>query len=368
MAHIVVVDGNAGMLRDVSRILTAAGHVVDGVGAPGEALDRLAAHRVDVLLVSDELGGAEALELLARARHSFPSAMRVLLAGPTALEAGRALATGLVHRVLRRPFQAEQLEQEIHALEETVAHVRFAVGLANDVEAHRRIFQECVDGDLLSLAIQPIVRIGSRAPFAAELLLRSRHPDLAGPLSVLDAVERCERVPDLGLVVNRLAAQWLHRLPSDLLIFVNTHPAQFAHRDAVDHFAAIQPFAERVVLEITERAPISDFEGAEDTLHELTARGFRIAVDDIGSGYNSLSVLAELNPAFIKADMSIVRNLDREPRKQRLLQLLANFATTTGAELVAEGVETAEEEEAAERCGAHLVQGYHIGRPGAVWT
>ena len=368
MAHVVLADGDESMRRSVARILRAAGHVVDAVALGAEALDRLAAHRVDVLVVSDELGTAEALELLARARHGHPSVMRVLLHAPTMVEGPRAVAAGLAHRALRRPFQAEQLEAEIRSLEETVAHVRHAVSLAGDVEAHGRLFQECVDGELLSLAIQPIVRVGSRTPVAAELLLRSTHAELAGPLSVLDAVERCHRVLDLGAVVNRLAARWMERLPAGLSVFVNTHPAQFADRHAVESFAAIEPWADRVVLEITERAPIVDFEGAEAALQELTRRGFRIAVDDIGSGYNSLSVLAELNPAFIKADMSIVRNVDREPRKQRLLQLLANFAGATSAELIAEGVETAEELVAAERCGAHYLQGYFLGRPTPEWS
>jgi EAL domain-containing protein (putative c-di-GMP-specific phosphodiesterase class I) len=363
MAHVLLADGNTHMRDTLARVLTTAGFVADGVGTPAEALQRLGDVRVDVLVASDELGEEAAAELLRAARVQFPGVMRLLHVGPGGNFGDVSLAEGTAHRLLRRPFQVETLESELRGLEETAAHVRSAMLRAGDHQTHARLFQECLDEDLLGLAMQPIVRPGERAPVAVELLLRSQHPRLHGPLAVLDAVERCARVPDLGDHVNRLAVAWLRRLPASVAVFVNTHPAQFADPGVLKSFAPLEPWAGRVVLEITERAPLQDFQGAEAVLAELTRRGFRIAVDDIGSGYNSLAVLAELQPAFIKADMSIVRNVDREARKQRLLQLLASFASATGAELIAEGVETEAEEQASARCGAHLIQGFHVGRP-----
>jgi EAL domain-containing protein (putative c-di-GMP-specific phosphodiesterase class I) len=121
------------------------------------------------------------------------------------------------------------------------------------------------------------------------------------------------------------------------------------------------------VLEITERARLTEFSGVETALDRLTSMGFRVAVDDLGSGFNSLAVLAELQPAFIKVDMSIVRGVNLDTRRQRLLHLLASFANATGAEVVAEGVETDEEAEAARQCGVHLLQGYLFGKPSPSW-
>lgn len=368
MPHVLLADRDAHMRATLARVLTAAGYVVDAVGEPLDALERLATSRVDVLVASDALGVEPVLTLLGEARSTFPGVMRLLHVGPGGAYGEAAVSEGLAHRLLHRPFQVEQLEAEIRGLEQTAGFVRSAIDRAADRALHSRMFQECMEGDLLGLAWQPIVRPTERSPVAVELLLRSRHPRLTGPLAVLEAVERCSRVSDLGVCVNRLAAGWLQRLPPSLDVFVNTHPAQFGDASVLEQFAPLEPWADRVVLEITERAPIADFEGAEDVLNELTRRGFRIAVDDIGSGYNSLAVLAELQPAFIKADMSIVRNVDREARKQRLIQLLASFASATGAELIAEGVETEEEELAAARFGAHLIQGYHVGRPALEWA
>ena len=78
---------------------------------------------------------------------------------------------------------------------------------------------------------------------------------------------------------------------------------------------------------------------------------------------SSLSVLAELQPSYIKVDMSIVRGVDHEPQKRRLVELLCRFAEATDALLVAEGVETDEEAETLRAIGAHLLQGYLFGRP-----
>ena len=74
-------------------------------------------------------------------------------------------------------------------------------------------------------------------------------------------------------------------------------------------------------------------------------------MDDLGAGYNALSILADLQPKFIKIDMSIVRNCDTEQRKQRLVDLLANSPDATGAKMVAEGVETDAEAVVLRKCG-----------------
>ena len=91
--------------------------------------------------------------------------------------------------------------------------------------------------------------------------------------------------------------------------------------------------------------------------------GFWLAVDDLGAGYNSLSVLSELQPDYLKVDMSIVRGIETTPRKRRLLELLARFADATNTRLIAEGVETDAEAHALHQCGAHLLQGYLCGQP-----
>ena len=142
------------------------------------------------------------------------------------------------------------------------------------------------------------------------------------------------------------------------------HPAEL--RDEASVRRRVEPLlaqAHRIVLEITERSHILRMTGWQSAIDFLTRSGFRIAVDDVGAGYNSLSVLAELRPAFIKVDMSITRNIDREERRQRVLELLFRFARATHTQLIVEGIETQAEATSVLAIGADLLQGFLYGRP-----
>jgi EAL domain-containing protein (putative c-di-GMP-specific phosphodiesterase class I) len=232
-------------------------------------------------------------------------------------------------------------------------------------DAERRMLQEAIEGDMLSLALQPIAK-ATKVPevIGYEALLRSSHSVLNGPLPLLRAAERTGQLTEIARAVSECAANCLELIPSNRVLFVNLHPEELTDLDvARGSLSPLIPYADRVVLEITERVRLQTIGNWEEAVKELAATGFRLAVDDLGSGYNSLSILADLQPRFIKADMSIVRNLDREPRKQRLIELLARFAEATDALLIAEGVEEEAEFEALRTCAAHLVQGYWIGRP-----
>ena len=364
MAQALLLDAGDALRRSIHRVLTSVGHTVDEGGAE-LAMDEWAEARpLDVVIVSDEVLGEGVLAALKSWREHRPDAVRLLLAAPDAPYVLAVLREGLAHQVLSRPFQAEALEHAVDALARTSALVRAAIKAQGSSAEDERRFLQAVESNAFYLVSQPIFSVASPRVAAREFLLRSRHPELRGPAEVLDAVERCDRVADLGRIVNAMAASQIDALSAGELAFVNTHPAQFAGPDVIASFAALVPHADRVVLEITERAPLSDYHGAERAIRDLGELGFRIAVDDIGSGYNSLSVLAELHPSFIKADMGIVRNCHLDARKQRLIALLGTFASATGAELVAEGVETAAELRAVTECGAHYAQGFFLGRPG----
>ena len=99
---------------------------------------------------------------------------------------------------------------------------------------------------------------------------------------------------------------------------------------------------------------------------ELRARGYRIAVDDLGAGYSGLNNLATLRPEFVKIDMSLIRDIHKDQRKLNLVQSLVDFANKANMLIVAEGVETEEEAAAATSAGCHMLQGYLLGRPAAL--
>lgn len=370
LARILAVDDEPLVRRAVARVMSRLGHVV------AEAVDGSTALRMaqeapyDIAFVDYDMpGGLDGLSVLARLRDVSPRCVRVLMTGRTDFPVVvQAVNKGEVLRVLPKPFHAHQLEELLHDVVEAARRLAALDQNDRDASGAGRLYQEALDGGHFGMAVQPMVS-GADSSFvvAVECLLRSTHPALGTPHAVLAAVERSNRVVDLGALVNRLAAGWATRLPSDLLVFVNVHPGQLDDPDVVERFSPLLPYASRVVLEITERASLRDVSQWEGALARLEEHGFRFALDDLGSGYGGLSLLADLRPAFIKVDMSIVRDVHLKPNKQRLVDVLVGFANATGARLVAEGVESAEEASTLVRSGVHLLQGFHFARPTLTW-
>jgi EAL domain-containing protein (putative c-di-GMP-specific phosphodiesterase class I) len=226
------------------------------------------------------------------------------------------------------------------------------------------MLEECLEGDMLRLAVQPIVTAGDSLPVAYEALLRSDHACLTTPIAVLRAAESMGMLSSIGAVVTRCADAWMDALPYPTKLFMNLHPAEFADpRSLRQRLTPLRAQADRLVIEITERARIVEIDGWQESVDWLRENGFALALDDLGAGYSSLSMLAELSPQYVKVDMSIVRNINGDSRKQRLVDLLCRFVETTDARVIAEGVETPDEAEALRACGVHLLQGYLFGRP-----
>jgi len=118
-----------------------------------------------------------------------------------------------------------------------------------------------------------------------------------------------------------------------------------------------------IVLEITERTAISDFDSFKLIVGELKKMGFNIAIDDAGAGYSSLQAIAELKPKYLKFDMVLVRDIDKDFIKQELLKTLIDFANKTNSIVIAEGVETRAEYDTVKALGVHYAQGYYFARP-----
>jgi EAL domain-containing protein (putative c-di-GMP-specific phosphodiesterase class I) len=118
------------------------------------------------------------------------------------------------------------------------------------------------------------------------------------------------------------------------------------------------------VFEVTERTSLERFRDIHDRVASLRAHGYRIAVDDLGAGYAALSSLATLQPEVVKLDMSLVRGVDRQPIKRRLVASLQTLGETLGITVIAEGVETVPERDTLVEIGCDLFQGYLFAKPG----
>jgi EAL domain-containing protein (putative c-di-GMP-specific phosphodiesterase class I) len=120
---------------------------------------------------------------------------------------------------------------------------------------------------------------------------------------------------------------------------------------------------ERLIVEVTEHSTVDNYDELLAVLRPLRERGLRLAVDDAGAGYSSLRHILNMQPDFIKLDITLTRNIDLDPARKALAQALVGFAKDTGSRIIAEGVERRSELEALRSIGVRTVQGYLLGRP-----
>jgi EAL domain-containing protein (putative c-di-GMP-specific phosphodiesterase class I) len=150
------------------------------------------------------------------------------------------------------------------------------------------------------------------------------------------------------------------RLAPGEILFLNVDPHDFS--DPAFNEDELK-FPKRIVIEITERTAIKDYPKFRERLKTFRERGFRFAVDDAGSGYAGLGSIANLEPDFIKLDISLINAIDTNFIKQNLVETMVKFANDHGAMVIAEGVERAEEFQTVKDLGVHLVQGFFLHRP-----
>lgn len=253
------------------------------------------------------------------------------------------------------------------------APVAFAAGTlpnplqpAPDPTTELRELEAKLDRCMATLAMhfQPIVHAQTRARFGYEALLRSADRSLPHPGAVLDAAERLERIPALGRAVRAQTAKVLAAAPAERgVVFINLHLLDLFDRQLTSPFAPLTKVASRVVLEITERTSVDGELDLPYRVAELRELGFRIAIDDLGGGHARMTTFSPLDTDFVKLDMSLVRDVDKHPLKQRLIRSITELCRQQGTMVVGEGVETEAEAKVLVDLGCDLLQGYLIAKP-----
>jgi len=125
----------------------------------------------------------------------------------------------------------------------------------------------------------------------------------------------------------------------------------------------VDPIANRVILEVTERAALSPSQLLAERVARLRELGYRLAVDDIGAGYSGLTSFAELVPEVVKIDMSLVRGVHLSTLRQRTIAAICRLCRESGTLVVCEGVGSLEERDCVVSLGCDLLQGFLFGKP-----
>jgi EAL domain-containing protein (putative c-di-GMP-specific phosphodiesterase class I) len=194
--------------------------------------------------------------------------------------------------------------------------------------------------------------------------VRCNEASIAHPGVLVDTADRLGKLHQLGRAIRDRVAADMVDAPDDALLFVNVHAGELRDPELASPRAKLSQAAARVVLEITERSALDRVPGAAARVADLRTLGFRIAVDDLGAGYAGLASFSQLDPEFVKLDMSLVRDVHLNAKKRSVVRaMLALCGEELGVDVICEGVEVPDEREALQAAGADLMQGYLFARP-----
>ncbi|MFY0407644.1 EAL domain-containing protein [Solicola sp. PLA-1-18] len=243
-----------------------------------------------------------------------------------------------------------------------IAHRDFAEQLRERVRLEQDL-ENAVDRDEIEVHYQPILATGSRKMHGVEALARWRRGGrLLSPGSWIPVAESSGLMGEIGAHVLRIAcrdqARW------GRVVAVNTSPVQLGEDRLVESVleSARQCGPENLVIEVTENALVTDAASTTARLAEMRDHGIRIALDDFGAEYSSLTRLATLPIDIVKIDRGFIEAVTA-PEGRAVVAAVHAMSQALGKVTVAEGIETDAQLRAVHEIGCELVQGYLLGRP-----
>jgi EAL domain-containing protein (putative c-di-GMP-specific phosphodiesterase class I)/CheY-like chemotaxis protein len=369
--RILLVDDDPSVLRAYSIALLRSGWDVHSASDGKEAIHRLGAGAFEAIVSDVAMPAMGGLDLLKAVRAHDLDVPVILMTGAPALESAmRAVEFG-AFRYLEKPVSAELLDETLHRavrLHDMARLKRQALEIAG-IERGRIGDRAGLEArfamalKMFYVAFQPIVSLRERHVFGYEALLRSYEPTLPNPGEIIGAAERLGRVHELGRAIRARVASEADNAPPGTKLFVNLHPLDLNDEDLYAEDSALARIAERVVLEVTERASLDGVTDVSARAKRLRAMGFQVAVDDLGAGYAGLTSFSRLAPEIAKIDMSLVRGIDSDPRKRSIVGAMRKLCEELNTLVVAEGVETPSERDALAKLGCDLLQGYLFAKP-----
>jgi len=371
--RVLVVEDNVQLARAYMRLLSMSGLTVEVAHDGASAARIIQNHDFDLVVSDIGLPSLNGIELLKIVRgHSLDIPVVLITANPSMESALICMEHG-AFRYLLKPINLTDFRKVVEeglrvgrlakaqriAWEDSTMRSAEAASNRDELDAN---FSSALQG--LWMAYQPIVLPHNQKIFAYEALMRSREPVFPHPGALLDAAERLDRRHDLGRAVRTLVADDLDRLPwKDHLAFVNLLTNDLLDDELYLPDAPLNRHAHRVVLELTERTSLEDIKDIRQRVTRLRKLGFRIAIDDLGAGYAGLTSFAHLNPDIVKLDMTLIRDIQLDETKQRVVQNMVSFCEEMNILVVGEGVETESEKSMLLALGCTLHQGYFYAKP-----
>ncbi len=371
--RVLVIDDEPAVLKVIGLVLQRRGFAVDTMSSAKDALKQIPQQKYHAILsdiIMPEMTGVEFLRELRR--HDLDVPVILMTAGPTLDSAIDAIEYG-AQQYLLKPIEPDALVKAVGravALGELARAKRDALaggGAKKTVSLNERADLEAVlkrAFDTIRIVFQPVVSLKSSSLFGYEALMRCDETLFASYGALLSAAERVAWRPILARTIYQRIAQRCAELPDSAVLFVNVHPWDAQEGLLTGPDSPLEPMAHRIVLELGDRTPSAQMDAFANGIPALRAAGFRIAIDDLGTGGSGMVAFGKLSPDFVKLDGALITGLDSDDANARMTRGMYALCRELGVPVIAEGVETAAERAALEALGADLAQGHVFGQPG----
>lgn len=369
---VLLVDDESAVLRACAEALRRRGAVVETASSGREGVARVRDGAWDAIISDISMPDLSGIELLKAVRAHDLEVPVILMTGKPDLDSAIHAVEHGAYRYLTKPVSMDHLWEvtqraarllKLARLKDAAlqlpgaAHLRLAERAALEVRFNSALSR-------VWLAFQPVVDWREKRVYGYEALLRSDEPTMKNPAELLDAAVRLERAHELGRAVRARVAEASHTLADrQAWLFVNLYKEDLNDAQLFAPEAPLTKLAPRVVLELTERAPLDNVKHVTQQVQALKQLGFQLAVDDLGAGAAGLSGFTLLDPEVVKLDLALVRGVDRDPRRQTIIKAMQALCTQLGILVIAEGLETVDERRTLCELGCNYFQGYLFARP-----
>lgn len=224
----------------------------------------------------------------------------------------------------------------------------------------RKIFVNILDNGLIETVFQPIFHVNEKYVIGYEALSRGPVGPLHSPTELFSCAAEFGYLLELEKICLAKVQEHVAAMPPDLILFINISPL------AIEQDLLSMGFGRKgIVAEITEVGVIRDYNKMRSIINfHRSTDGLKIAIDDVGAGYDRLRCIAELEPDFIKIDRGLIENCYLYPGKRKVLKHLVALSAEVKAQVIAEGIEQSNELIAVNMLGIQYAQGYYLGLPG----
>lgn len=365
---VLIVDDEPAISQLLTILLSSHGYKTKVAVTGSQALE-YALPDTDLVLLDLLLPDAQGIDICQQLKSNARTKdipIIIISSNQNKLERIESLYLG-AEDYLTKPFEPEELFARMDVVLRR-NHVRKSDEASIKEQQTICELRRIIDEESIKVSFQPIYFLKPMRLFGLEMLSR---PQTATTMSNPEIFFKNALNYGVYYEVEMIGWRKAMKMASDLFdgrqkLFLNCDPYLVESKrfnSIKEIFSGYGLTSNEVFLEVTERSAVIAFEVFYEQLREFRQDGFKIAVDDLGTGYSSLESIIKIKPEAIKLDRHIVQGLCHDPYKRSIVKLLVSFCKGNGTICVAEGIETKEDFDTLVELGVDAGQGYYLCRP-----